>query len=232
MCCDDSIKNVLMVVTFICFPIFGFAQFVTLSVWYSRIHPYFKESQGIGLKVYSMVSKNFYLSLVIFIIALLAIIIFACCCKGSVIETISGSLLFIAIVMALFYGANAFFGNYTLFDQMKVSLIAIKNGKERNSDCYLYLADGLKNADKVFQGNSKYEKWRTTFINRAFDGNNKTTNYLCRSVGAPTFAFAFLNLFFFLCMIFILSLDKFFIRHDPLANIAFDGVVNIVEKLL
>lgn len=194
MDCFKKIEIIIIVAFIIGFPLCGLAQLITFGVWYSRIHPYFQKAEGLGEKVYELVSENLFFSIFIFIAIFLLTLLFIFIKGGDILNAILCSIGITICVCLGIHGINAFFRNIAFIDQMKVGYYAFNFGSSKDSKCYKYLVDGLKGADSFYGSNSKYLKWRSDFVEKAFDSNKNPTNYLCSSVGAPAFAFAFITL--------------------------------------
>ena len=195
----ENVSFVILIIACIGFSFCFFAQFITLSVWFSRISPYFKHAEDYGSKIYKMLSSNFYIYLTIFVISILIIIILVLCRGNGFFEMFIFLNVGIIIIYVIASAISMFFHNYAIFDQIKYSSELMKKG-----NCFKYIVDGINGADSYYGEKANYIKWRSNLITKAIEDYNHTTKYICQSVYSPTMAFDILLLIFFFTIVILL----------------------------
>lgn len=192
------------------------AQTITLSVWFSRLHPYFNKAQGIGFDVYKIVTTNFFISIAIMLIALIAIFNASCFHEIKEIDFfIFTILLSLGILYSMMYLTGWSFEHYGTKDLIRIGKIAMEKGNTNSSRCYLYLTEGLLGADDFYSNDTKYVTWRSKFVKKAFTTDNYTSKYLCQSVGKPTFAFAIMGTIFSISTVFCIFILFYVLPNIP-----------------
>lgn len=212
------------------------AQTITLSVWFSRLYPYFNKAQGIGFDVYITVTVNFFISMAIMLISLIGIFNVSYFHKIKEIDFfIFAILLSLGFLYSMIYLVGWSWEHGTK-DLIRIGKIAMEKGNTNSSRCYLYLTEGLQGADDFYSTDSKYVIWRSKFVKKAFTNDNYTSKYLCQSVGKPTFAFAILGTIFSISTVFCLFI-LFYVLPDIQScekkeNISSEQVDDLSTKLI
>ena len=192
--------DILLAISVIGFPICLFAELIILGKWHSRISPYFKNGEDLGLDVYKTVSYNFYMTLALFIIISLFFVVFLVFSGCNILVAMAGLGIGMFAGFGVFFVINLFLDEYLIVDLIRVSSAALKNDGGQGK-CHKYLIDGIHGADKFYGNGTKYRKWRSNFINEAFDNQNKPTKYVCQSVAVPAIIFAVIMLICILCFL-------------------------------
>ena len=232
MCDCEKISFAILLVAGVGFIFLFFAQFIGLSVWFSRISPYFKHAEGYGLKVYQMVSRNFYIYLAILVVTILIVVLLMCCRIGGFFEMIFSLFAGIIIIYILITGVSLFFGYYAIFEQITITADIMKNGDTSKGNCYKYITTGLNGTDSYYGNQADYIKWKYDLISKAFDSRNRTTKYICQSVYSPILAFGILLLIFLFILLMILSFGCFsFGCSSSVSRVAFE-IGDVAVKLL
>ena len=217
----------IIVLAIFLFLICGVGLLITLGVWYARIHPYFKEANDFGYKVYKAVSNNFYIAIALIIISILIFLCYSWLyCKKK--QSGSGLIIFIIIIIlvyTLFYIVDICILTFSKTNNafsglIKIGFLVSKRGNTNNSGCFNYLTEGLKGTDSYYKNDTKYIKWRSNFVAHAFNKDNYTKKYLCQNVGSPTAVFIILQLIIlFFCILIFCLICQFSNENDD-SNIA------------